>query len=208
LRGATVAIQGFGNAGATAARLFTEKKARVIAISDSRGGVFNSRGIDPLKAARYKDRAGTVVGMPGTSRISNDDVLTMKCDILVPAALESVITLANAEQIKARIVAEAANGPTTPHADEVLARKGITLLPDILANAGGVTASYFEWVQNMQSLLWTEADVNAKLEVVMKRAFTEVYEASRKNRTHMRTGAYILAVGRVADATLVRGLFP
>jgi glutamate dehydrogenase (NAD(P)+) len=208
LRGATVAIQGFGNAGATAARLFTEKKARVIAISDSRGGVFSSRGIDPLKAARYKDRAGTVVGMPGTSRISNDDVLTMKCDILVPAALESVITLANAEQIKARIVAEAANGPTTPHADEVLARKGITLLPDILANAGGVTASYFEWVQNMQSLLWTEADVNAKLEVVMKRAFTEVYEASRKNRTHMRTGAYILAVGRVADATLVRGLFP
>jgi glutamate dehydrogenase (NAD(P)+) len=208
LRGATVAIQGFGNAGATAARLFTEKKARVVAISDSRGGVFNSRGIDPLKAARYKDRAGTVVGMPGTSRISNDDVLTMKCDILVPAALESVITLANAEQIKARIVAEAANGPTTPHADEVLARKGITLLPDILANAGGVTASYFEWVQNMQSLLWTEADVNAKLEVVMKRAFTEVYETSRKNRTHMRTGAYILAVGRVADATLVRGLFP
>jgi glutamate dehydrogenase (NAD(P)+) len=208
LRGATVAIQGFGNAGATAARLFTEKKARVIAISDSRGGVFNSRGIDPLKAARYKDRAGTVVGMPGTSRISNDDVLTMKCDILIPAALESVITLANAEQIKARIVAEAANGPTTPHADEVLARKGITLLPDILANAGGVTASYFEWVQNMQSLFWTEAEVNAKLEAVMKRAFNEVYEASRKNRTHMRTGAYILAVGRVADATLVRGLFP
>jgi len=208
LRGASVAIQGFGNAGATAARLFTEKKARVIAISDSRGGVFNSRGIDPLKAARYKDRAGTVVGMPGTSRISNDEVLTMKCDILVPAALESVITLGNVEQIKARIVAEAANGPTTPHADEVLARKGITLLPDILANAGGVTASYFEWVQNMQSLFWTEAEVNAKLEAVMKRAFTEVYEASRKNRTHMRTGAYILAVGRVADATLVRGLFP
>jgi glutamate dehydrogenase (NAD(P)+) len=146
--------------------------------------------------------------MPGTSRISNDDVLAMKCDILVPAALESVITLANAEQIKARIVAEAANGPTTPHADEVLARKGITLLPDILANAGGVTASYFEWVQNMQSLFWTEAEVNAKLEAVMKRAFSEVYEASRKNRTHMRTGAYILAVGRVADATLVRGLFP
>jgi glutamate dehydrogenase (NAD(P)+) len=208
LRGASVAIQGFGNAGATAARLFTEKKARVIAISDSRGGVFNSRGIDPLKAARYKDRAGTVVGMPGTSRISNDEVLTMKCDILVPAALESVITLGNVEQIKPRIVAEAANGPTTPHADEVLARKGITLLPDILANAGGVTASYFEWVQNMQSLFWTEAEVNAKLEAVMKRAFTEVYEASRKNRTHMRTGAYILAVGRVADATLVRGLFP
>src|ERR1700739_730297 len=144
LRGASVAIQGFGNTGSSAARLFAEKKARVVAISDSRGGVFNSRGIDPLKAARYKERSGTVVGMPGTSRISNDDLLTMKCDILVPAALENVITLNNVDQIKAKIVAEAANGPTTPHADEVLARKGIMLLPDILANAGGVTVSYFE----------------------------------------------------------------
>jgi glutamate dehydrogenase (NAD(P)+) len=208
LRGSTVAIQGFGNAGALAARLFTEKKAKVIAISDSRGGVFNSRGIDPLKAMRYKDRSGTVVGMPGTSRISNDDLLTMKCDILIPAALENVITLNNADQIKAKIVAEAANGPTTPHADEVLARKGIALLPDILANAGGVTCSYFEWVQDLQSFFWSEAEVNAKLESVMRRAFHEVHETMRKHRTHMRTGAYILAVGRVADATLVRGLFP
>jgi glutamate dehydrogenase (NAD(P)+) len=208
LRGSTVAIQGFGNAGALAARLFTEKKAKVIAISDSRGGVFNSRGIDPLKAMRYKDRSGTVVGMPGTSRISNDDLLTMKCDILIPAALENVITLNNADQIKAKIVAEAANGPTTPHADEVLARKGIALLPDILANAGGVTCSYFEWVQDLQSFFWSEAEVNAKLESVMRRAFHEVHETMRKHRTHMRTGAYVLAVGRVADATLVRGLFP
>jgi glutamate dehydrogenase (NAD(P)+) len=208
LRGATVAIQGFGNAGSIAAKLFTEKKARVIAISDSRGGVFNSRGIDPLKAMRYKERSGTVVGMPGTSRISNDDLLTMKCDILIPAALENVITLNNADQIKAKIVAEAANGPTTPHSDEVLARKGVMLLPDILANAGGVTASYFEWVQDLQSFFWSEAEVNSKLESVMRRAFTDVHEASRKHRTHMRTGAYVLAVGRVADATLVRGLFP
>jgi glutamate dehydrogenase (NAD(P)+) len=208
LRGASVAIQGFGNAGSIAAKLFTEKKARVIAISDSRGGVFNSRGIDPLKAMRYKERSGTVVGMPGTSRISNDDLLTMKCDILIPAALENVITLNNADQIKAKIVAEAANGPTTPHADEVLARKGIALLPDILANAGGVTCSYFEWVQDLQSLFWSEAEVNAKLESVMRRAFHEVHETMRKHRTHMRTGAYVLAVGRVADATLVRGLFP
>jgi glutamate dehydrogenase (NAD(P)+) len=208
LRGASVAIQGFGNAGSIAAKLFTEKKARVIAISDSRGGVFNSRGIDPLKAMRYKERSGTVVGMPGTSRISNDDLLTMKCDILIPAALENVITLNNADQIKAKIVAEAANGPTTPHADEVLARKGIALLPDILANAGGVTCSYFEWVQDLQSFFWSEAEVNAKLETVMRRAFHEVHETMRKHRTHMRTGAYVLAVGRVADATLVRGLFP
>jgi glutamate dehydrogenase (NAD(P)+) len=208
LRGTSVAIQGFGNAGSLAAKLFAEKKARVVAISDSRGGVFNSRGIDPLKAMRYKERSGTVVGMPGTSRISNDELLTMKCDILIPAALENVITLNNADQIKAKIVAEAANGPTTPHADEVLARKGIMLLPDILANAGGVTVSYFEWVQDLQSFFWSEAEVNAKLESVMRRAFTEVHESARKHRTHMRTGAYCLAVGRVADATLVRGLFP
>lgn len=208
LRGATVAIQGFGNAGSIAARLFTERKAKVVAISDSRGGVHNSRGIDPYKAARYKERSGTVVGMPGTSRISNDDLLTMKCDILIPAALETVITLNNADQIKAKIIAEAANGPTTPHADEALAKRGIMVLPDILANSGGVTTSYFEWVQNLQSFFWTEAEVNAKLEAVMKRAFQEVYETSRKNHVHMRTGAYVLAVGRVADATVVRGLFP
>jgi glutamate dehydrogenase (NAD(P)+) len=208
LRGASVAIQGFGNAGSVAARLFTEKKAKVVAISDSRGGVFNSRGIDPLKAMRYKERSGTVVGMPGTSRISNDDLLTMKCDVLIPAALENVITLNNADQIKAKIIAEAANGPTTPHADEVLARRGIMVIPDILANAGGVTCSYFEWVQDLQSFFWSESEVNAKLEHVMRRAFLEVQESSRKHRTHMRTGAYALAVGRVADATLVRGLFP
>jgi glutamate dehydrogenase (NAD(P)+) len=207
-RGASVAIQGFGNVGSLVAKLFTERKARVVAISDSRGGVFNSRGIDPLKAMRYKERAGTVVGMPGTSRISNDDLLTLKCDILVPAALENVITLNNVEQIKAKIVAEAANGPTTPHADEVLARRGILLIPDILANAGGVTVSYFEWVQDLQSFFWPVEEVNAKLESVMRRAFLEVYESMRKHRTQMRTGAYVLAVGRVADATLVRGLFP
>jgi glutamate dehydrogenase (NAD(P)+) len=208
LRGATVAIQGFGNAGATAAKLFAEKKARVVAISDSRGGVFNSRGIDPLKAMRYKERSGTVVGMPGTSRISNDDLLTMKCDILIPAALENVITLNNAELIKARIVAEAANGPTTPHADEVLARKGILLIPDILANAGGVTVSYFEWAQNREGFFWSEAEVNSRLETVVKRSFQQVHEMARKHHAHMRTGAYILAVGRVADATVVRGLYP
>jgi glutamate dehydrogenase (NAD(P)+) len=208
LRGASIAIQGFGNAGSLIAKLFAEKKARIVAISDSRGGVTNPRGIDPLKAMRYKERSGTVVGMPGTTRISNDDLLTMKCDILIPAALENVITLNNVEQIKARIIAEAANGPTTPHADEVLARRGITLLPDILTNAGGVTVSYFEWVQDLQSFFWSESEVNAKLESVMRRAFLEAYDTTRRHRTHMRTGTYVLAVGRVADATLVRGLFP
>ncbi len=208
LRGATVAIQGFGNAGAIAARLFAEKKAKIVAISDSRGGVHNSRGIDPLKAIRYKERSGTVVGMPGASRISNDDLLTLKCDILIPAALENSITLHNVDQIKAKIVAEAANGPTTPHADEVLARKGIFMLPDILANAGGVTVSYFEWAQDLQGYFWQENEVNGRLEMVMKRAFHDVLETMRKYHTHMRAAAYILAVGRVSEATLVRGLFP
>src|SRR3989440_5033812 len=208
LRGATVAIQGFGNAGSIAARLFAEKKAKVVAISDSRGGVYNPRGIDPLKAIRYKERSGTVVGMPGASRISNDDLLTMKCDILVPAALENVITLNNAEALKTRIVAEAANGPTTPHADEILARRGITVLPDILANSGGVTVSYFEWVQNQEGLLWDSDEVNQRLQRIMIRAFHEMVETMRKHHVPPRAGAMVLAVGRVAEATLVRGLFP
>jgi len=208
LRGASVAIQGYGNVGSGVARLFAEKKARIVAISDSRGGVYNPRGIDPLKAFRYKERSGTVVGMPGASRISNDDLLTLKCDILVPAALENVITLHNADQIKAKIVAEGANGPTTPHADEVLARKNIFLLPDIMANAGGVTVSYFEWVQNLQGAVWQENEVIQKLDFVMRRAFADVHASMRKNRAHPRAAAYVLAVGRVADATLARGLFP
>jgi glutamate dehydrogenase/leucine dehydrogenase len=208
LRGASVAIQGYGSVGASVARLFAEKKARIVAISDSRGGVFNPRGIDPLKAFRYKERSGTVVGMPGAARISNDDLLTLKCDILVPAALENVITLHNADQIKAKIVAEGANGPTTPHADEVLARKNIFLLPDVLANAGGVTVSYFEWVQNLQGAVWQESEVIGKLDFIMRRAFADVHASMRKNRAHPRAAAYVLAVSRVADATLTRGLFP
>jgi len=208
IRGATVAIQGFGNAGATAARLFAERKAKIIALSDTRGGVTNSRGIDPIKAIRYKERSGTVVGMPGASRISNEDLLTMKCDILVPAALENVITLQNADSLKARIVAEAANGPTTPHADEILARRGITVLPDILANAGGVTVSYLEWVQNLEGLVWELDQVNASMQKTMVRAFHEMVDTMRKHHVPPRAGAMILAVGRVAEATLVRGLFP
>src|SRR6266702_1249914 len=208
LRGATVAVQGFGNAGSIAARLFAEKRAKSVAISDSRGGVTNPRGIDPIKALRYKERSGTVVGMPGASRISNDDLVTMKCDILVPAALENVITLQNAEAVKARIVAEAANGPTTPHADEILARRGITVLPDILANAGGVTVSYFEWVQNQEGLMWDVDEVNARLQKIMVRAFHEMVDTMRKHHVPPRAGAMILAVSRVSEATLIRGLFP
>jgi glutamate dehydrogenase (NAD(P)+) len=208
LRGASVAIQGFGNVGSAVARLFAEKKAKIVAISDSRGGVHNPRGIDPLRALRYKERSGTVVGMPGASRISNDELLALKCDILIPAALENAITLHNADQIKAKIVAEAANGPTTPHADEILSRKGVFVVPDILANAGGVTVSYFEWTQDLQGFFWQVAEVNSKLEFVMRRAFNDVHETMRKFHVYPRAAAYILAVGRVADATLVRGLFP
>jgi glutamate dehydrogenase (NAD(P)+) len=208
LRGATVAIQGFGNVGSAVARLFADKKAKIVAISDSRGGVHNPRGIDPLRALRYKERSGTVVGMPGASRISNDELLALKCDILIPAALENVITLHNADQIKAKIVAEAGNGPTTPHADEILSRKGIFVVPDILANAGGVTVSYFEWAQDLQGFFWQVQEVNSKLEFVMRRAFNDVHETMRKFHVYPRAAAYILAVGRVADATLVRGLFP
>ncbi len=208
LRGASVAVQGFGNTGAAVARIFAEKKAKIVAISDTRGGVTNPRGIDPIKAIRYKERAATVVGMPGASRISHDELLTMKCDILVPAALENVITLHNAEAIKARIVAEASNGPTTPHADEILARRGITVLPDILANAGGVTVSHFESMQNQQGLAWDLEEVNARLQKIMVRSFHEMVDTMRKHHVPPRAGAMILAVGRVSEALLVRGLFP
>ena len=208
LRGASVAVQGFGNSGAAVARIFAEKKAKIVAISDTRGGVTNSRGIDPIKAFRYKERAATVVGMPGASRISHDDLLTMKCDILVPAALENAITLQNAEAVKARIVAEASNGPTTPHADEILARRGITVLPDILANAGGMTVSHFESMQNQQGLAWDVEEVNARLLKIMVRSFHEMVDTMRRHHVPPRAGAMILAVGRVSEALLVRGLFP
>jgi glutamate dehydrogenase/leucine dehydrogenase len=208
LRGASVAVQGYGNVGSTVSRVLSEKKARIVAISDSRGGVHNPRGIDPLKAYRYKERAGTVVGMPGASRISSEDLLALKCDILIPAALENAITLHNADQIKAKIVAEGANGPTTPHADEVLARKGIFVVPDILANAGGVTVSYFEWAQNLQGARWQDAELNQRLELMMRSAFNDMYMTMRKHRTHSRAAAYVLAVGRVTEAMLLRGLFP
>ncbi|MFQ5724715.1 MAG: Glu/Leu/Phe/Val dehydrogenase, partial [Terriglobia bacterium] len=208
LKGATVAIQGFGNAGSIAARLFAEQKAKIIAVSDSRGGIVNPRGIDVAKAIRHKEKSGSVIGLAGTSRVRNQEIVELKCDILIPAALENVITAENANNVKAKIIVEAANGPVTPMADDILSRKGVFVVPDILANAGGVTVSYFEWVQDLQNFFWEEGEVNHKLETIMKRAFHEVYETARKYRVTMRVAAYILGVGRVADATLVRGLFP
>jgi glutamate dehydrogenase (NAD(P)+) len=208
LRGATVAVQGYGNAGNISARLLRDDGARVVAVSDSRGGTYNSRGLDLAAVDEHKSKTGSVVGLKGAERITNDELLEVKCDILVPAALENQITLKNAARIRARIVGEAANGPTTPGADRVLKDHGIFVIPDILCNAGGVTVSYFEWAQNLQGFFWDEAQVNKELEKFMKRAFHEVHLTSRTHKTDMRTAAYILAVGRVAEATRVRGLFP
>ena len=208
LKGAKVVIQGFGNAGAIAARLLRGKGAKIIAISDSRGGVINPRGLDVKKAIEQKEKKGRLTGLPGTSKITNAELLELKCDILVPAALENVITSKNAANIKTKIIAEAANGPVTPAADEILARKGVFLMPDILANAGGVTVSYFEWVQDLQNFFWSEVDVNKQLENIMKRAFHEVHDISKKSKVNMRTAAFMLAVGRVAEATRLRGIFP
>jgi glutamate dehydrogenase (NAD(P)+) len=205
---ATVAVQGFGNAGATVARLLRADGARIIAVSDSQGGIHSSRGLDVAAVGSWKDAHGTVVGYPEADSISNEQILELSCDVLIPAALENQIHAGNAARVKARIVAEAANGPTTPAADDVLGDKGVFVLPDILANAGGVTVSYFEWVQGLSSFFWDEATINRHLEIIMKKAFAEVHETALAYKTDMRTAAYIRGVSRVADATRIRGLFP
>ncbi len=209
LRDARVAIHGFGNAGANFARLVAgEDGARVIAIADSRAGVYNEQGIDVHAALRHKAETGTVEGMPNTQAMPRDEVLEVECDLLCPAALENSITLENVGRVNARIVAELANGPVTPGSDRILFDRGTFLLPDILANAGGVTVSYYEWVQDQYSYFWTEERVRETLEQTMKTAFAGVYAAAERFRTDMRTGAYVLAVSRVAEATRVRGIFP
>ena len=208
LDGATVVVQGYGNAGSIAAMLLAELGMRIIAVSDSRGGAFNSKGIDPLKALEHKSKTGSVATFPEADRISNEELLELPCDILIPAALEGAITRENAPRIKARIMAEAANGPTTPEADPILFADNVFVIPDILANAGGVTVSYFEWVQNLDMLHWSEDDVNHRLKEIMVRSFHEVKDIAARERVAMRTAAYILAVGRVAEATLVRGVYP
>ncbi|MET0555316.1 MAG: Glu/Leu/Phe/Val dehydrogenase [Vicinamibacteria bacterium] len=208
LRGATVAVQGFGHAGSHAARLLHDEGARIVALSDSRGGAYSSRGLDPRQVAEHKQRTGSVVGWKGAERITNDELIEVKCDVLVPAALEHQITLRNASRVRARVVAEAANGPTTPAADRVLREHGVLVVPDILCSAGGVTVSYFEWAQNLQASSWDEPHVHRELEKVMKRAYQEVAETGRRHKTDLRTAAYVLAIGRVAEATRLRGLFP
>ncbi len=207
LKDLRVAVQGFGNVGHIAAQMLFDKGARIIAVSDSQGGAFNSLGVNPYEAAKYKG-TDTVAGMPGTSAISNAEILELDCDVLIPAALENQITQDNAPRVRAKILAEGANGPVTPAADRILFEKHVLLIPDVLCNAGGVTVSYFEWVQDLQGFFWDEDQVNRQLERIMKRAFEEVNETAVREQTDRRTAAYMLAVKRVAEATKVRGLFP
>ncbi|HKW44832.1 MAG TPA: Glu/Leu/Phe/Val dehydrogenase [Candidatus Eremiobacteraceae bacterium] len=206
--GATVAIQGFGNAGLHAAELMQDAGYKIVAVSDSRGGVANDKGLDVKKLIAYKSETGSVTGFSGGDATSNKDVLEYPCDVLIPAALEKVITAENAPRIRAKLVAEAANGPTLPEADEILFDRGIMVLPDILANAGGVTVSYFEWVQNLQENFWDEPEVNDRLKRMMVRAFRDTYDRAKQHKINMRRGAYVLAVGRVAEATMLRGVYP
>jgi glutamate dehydrogenase (NAD(P)+) len=203
-----VAIQGFGNAGSIAARLIGEEGSTVVAVSDSTGGIHQPEGLDIAKVINWKAEHGTVQGFPGATDISNAEVLEVDCDILIPAALENQITVANAGNIKARLIAEAANGPTTPEADEILFKNYKFMIPDILCNAGGVTVSYFEWVQDLNRDHWSESVVNAKLKEIMVRAFTETLAVARREQCDMRTAAYLVAVKRVADAMDMRGLYP
>jgi glutamate dehydrogenase (NAD(P)+) len=208
LSGARVAVHGFGNAGAHIARLVAEDGAKVVAACDSKCGVYSATGIDMKAALNHKAQTTSLAGLKHTQDLDPADVLTVDCDILLPAALENAITLKNVGQVKAKIIAELANGPTTPGADRVLADAGIMLIPDILANAGGVTVSYYEWVQDQYSFFWSEKQINDTLEQTICSAFKDVHETAQRFDTDMRTGAYILAVDRVAEATSVRGIFP
>ena len=208
LDGATVAVQGFGNVGAIGARLLAERGCRIVAVSDSQGCILNLKGLDLQAVTAHKREAGTVVGYKDSDKITNAELLATPCDILIPAALESQITEDNASSIRARIVAEGANGPTTPAADRILAERKVFLIPDVLANAGGVTVSYFEWVQGIQELFWTEEEVNTRLKGIMTRSFAEVLDIHLREEVDMRTAAYMLAVSRVAEASRTRGLYP
>ena len=208
LNGARVVVQGFGNAGESAARFISELGAKVIAVSDSRGGVFNGDGLELPLVTRQKQETGSVVGTPRTRPVSNEELLELDCDVLIPAALEGVITERNASRVQARIVAEAANGPTSPEADDIFRERGIMVIPDILCNAGGVTVSYFEWVQDREEFFWSIDEINARLRRIMVRAFDDVHRTAIEHDIDLRLAAYMLSVSRVAEATLTRGFYP
>ncbi len=205
---ATIVVQGFGNAGQFAAQLVEDQGAKIIAVSDSQGAILNKNGLTVNELIKYKMENRTIKGFPGSTEISNDELLTTECTILIPAALENQITKDNASRIKTKVIAEAANGPTTPEADDILYQNKILVIPDVLANSGGVTVSYFEWLQNLRREYWTEREVNERLDSIITKAFGEVYDAHLKYNTNMRTASIALAVNRVAEATKLRGIWP
>ncbi len=207
--GATCAIQGYGNAGSFAHKLYTELLGvKVVAVSDSKGGIYNPKGLDYEKVMEVKTKTGSVVNYEDADKITNEELLELEVDILVPAALENVITKDNADKIKAKVISELANGPVTPDADKILFDKGIVCLPDILANAGGVTVSYFEWVQGRMGYWWSLERIHEELDKIMTKAFHDIYNIHKKHNIDMRTAAYVLSIGRVAEAMKVRGIWP
>ena len=206
--GLRVAVQGAGKVGAGLARMLAEQGARIVAISDSKGGIHDPSGLDVPAALAYKAETGGFEGFRGGDALTNDELIAIDCDVLAPCALEQVITEDNAESVKARIVCEGANGPVTTEADDILADRGVLVLPDVLANAGGVVVSYFEWVQGLQEYFWKEDEVNARLNEIVTRAFEQTWTLHETRSVTMRQAAYLLAVGRVAEATLTRGLYP
>jgi len=208
LEGATVAIQGFGNVGSATAKLMHQAGAKVVAISDVRGGIYNPNGLNIPALLHCAGRDGCIQAYRDAELITNEELLELPCDVLVPAALHGVITGHNAERVKARVIVEAANGPVTPDADEILDDKGVLVVPDILANAGGVIVSYFEWVQDLQAFFWEEEEVNRKLEKAMRRSYEHVAQTAEQNKVNLRMGAYIIGVKRVAEATTIRGIYP
>ena len=208
LGGAKAVIQGYGNVGYHAAELLEQMGVKVIAVSDVKGGIINEKGLDTARVYEHCQRTKSVVDYPEADNLTNAELLELSCDVLIPAALEGQITQRNAANLKARVVVEGANGPTSPFADDILYDKGIFVVPDILANAGGVTVSYFEWVQNVQKLFWSEEAINSQLRQIMTRAFHEVHAISVKEQVNLRTAAYMLAIERVAEAKRLRGIFP
>lgn len=208
LSSSTAVVQGFGNVGSATVRFLHKAGAKVIAVSDVKGAIYNARGLDIERLLAHQKANGSVTGFSDSEPITNQQLLETPCDILVPAALQGQITKKNAANVRAKIVIEAANGPTTPEADTILNANGIMVVPDILANAGGVVVSYFEWVQDLQAFFWTENEVNNKMEAIMKNAFRQVWEASEHHKTNLRLAAYSVGVGRVAEATLRRGIYP
>lgn len=206
--GLDIVVQGFGNVGSIAARRLFEHGHKIIAVSDFHGGIYNPNGIDITKLLEYAKEHASVQGFEGTDFVSNKELLEIKCDVLIPCAVGNVATKDNADKIDCKIIAEGANGPVTPEADEILNDKGIIIIPSILANSGGVTVSYFEWVQDIQRLFWSEDEVIVKLKTLLEKTFDEVYALSKSKKTDLRTAAMMIGVGRVAEAKKLRGLYP